>query len=234
MGRRPAVIPGDPTAGMLVAIYARVSTQDQTCAMQLAELRDYCKRRKWIVSKEYVERGWSGAALNRPNLKKLMEDASQHKMDCIIVWKLDRFSRSMLHLHEQLQTLRSAGVRFIATSQNIDTDESNPTARLLLNILAAIAEFERELIKERTVAGVRAYRRDYNEGRVGRNKERKSHTGKNLPHGRPRRIVDREDIKQMLRQNLSIRDIARRLQISVGTAFTLVRSVQKTCSTTQP
>lgn len=217
MGRRPAAIP-DPNIGMQVAIYARVSTQDQTCAMQLSELRDYCKRRKWMVAKEYVDRGWSGTSRNRPQLQKLMEDASQHKCDCVLVWKLDRFSRSMLHLHEQLLMLRSAGVRFIATSQNIDTDESNPTSRLLLNILAAIAEFERELIRERTVAGIRSYKKAYDEGRVGRKKEVQSKTGKNQPHGRPRRIVDRMEIQMMLREGLSIRDIARRLKIGIGTA----------------
>jgi len=198
--------------------------------MQLSELRDYCKRRKWQVSKEYVERGWSGAALNRPQLKKLMADASQRKVDCILVWKLDRFSRSMLHLHEQLQTLRSAGVRFIATSQNIDTDESNPTSRLLLNILAAIAEFERELIRERTVAGVRAYVRAYDEGRVGRNQERQSKTGKNRPHGRPRRVFDREDVKLMMRQGVTVRDIAKRLHIGLGTAFRAVAACSKNLS----
>jgi len=162
-----------------------------------------------------------------------MEDASQHRFDCVLVWKLDRFSRSMLHLHEQLVMLRSAGVRFIATSQNLDTDESNPTSRLLLNILAAIAEFERELIRERTVAGIRAYQRAYDSDQVGRNRERQSHTGKNRPHGRPRRIVDRQEVAMMARLGMSVRDIAKRLKIGRGTAHRLVLGVPKTSQTTQ-
>jgi putative DNA-invertase from lambdoid prophage Rac len=200
---------------MQVAIYARVSTTDQNCELQLSELRDYCTRRGWDIAGEYVDSGWSGIKSQRPELLKLMRDAAAHKFGCVLVWKLDRFSRSMVHLNEQLATLRSAGVRFIATSQNIDTDESNPTSRLLLHILAAVAEFERELIRERTLAGVQNYRRMFAAGRIG--KERCSRSGKNRAHGRPKVVFDRLHVAELGAAGLSIRAIAAKLGLSKGT-----------------
>jgi DNA invertase Pin-like site-specific DNA recombinase len=98
---------------------------------------------------------WCVAKASRPELNRLMHDAGQRKFDVILCWKLDRFGRSLLHCKSALQELQAHGVRFIATSQNIDTDESNPAARFLLHILMAAAEFERELIRERSMAGVK-------------------------------------------------------------------------------
>jgi DNA invertase Pin-like site-specific DNA recombinase len=135
---------------MNVAIYARVSTADQNCTMQLRELREYALRRGWTVSGEYVDTGWSGAKASRPELDRLMRDAGQRAFDVVLVWKLDRFGRSVLHLNQQLTALTSYGIRFISTSQALDTDQSNPTSRLLLQILASVAEFEREMIRDRT------------------------------------------------------------------------------------
>ena len=85
-----------------------------------------------------------------------MADAAKRKFDCIVVWKLDRFGRSVLNLSQQLATLTSFGVRFVATTQGLDTDQSNPTAALLLHILSAVAEFERSMIRERTLSGIKA------------------------------------------------------------------------------
>src|SRR5260370_22286855 len=87
-----------------------------------------------------------------------MADAGQLRFDVVLVYKLDRFGRSVLHLNQQLAALDSHGIRFIAVTQGLDTDHSNPTSRLLLQVLAAVAQFERELIRERTLAGVRAAR----------------------------------------------------------------------------
>jgi DNA invertase Pin-like site-specific DNA recombinase len=126
--------------------------------MQLAELREYVSRRGWELAGEYVDTGWSGTKASRPELNRLMQDASQRKFDVILCRKLDRFGRSLLHCKSALQELQAHGVRFIATSQNIDTDESNPAARFLLHILMAAAEFERELIRERSMAGLKRYR----------------------------------------------------------------------------
>ena len=79
---------------MRVALYARVSTTDQNCEMQLRELREYCERRGWEIAGEYVDTGWSGAKASRPQLDRLMKDGCQHRFDAVLVWKLDRFGRS--------------------------------------------------------------------------------------------------------------------------------------------
>src|SRR5450432_854790 len=138
------------------AIYARVSTSDQHCENQLKELREYVTRHGWKIAGEYVDQGFSGAKASRPALDRLMADAAQRKFDCIVVYKIDRFGRSVLHLNQQLAALSSHGVRFIATSQSLDTDEKNPTSRLLLQILASVSEFEREIIRELTLSGIKA------------------------------------------------------------------------------
>src|SRR5215469_13190441 len=139
---------------MKTAIYSRVSTSDQNCEMQLRELREYCSRRGWDVSAEYIDAGWSGAKASRPQLDRLMQDARRRRFDAVAVWKLDRWGRSLAHLVQSVQELSGLGVRFVAVTQNIDSDESNPIARLLMHLMAAFAEFERELIRERVKAGV--------------------------------------------------------------------------------
>src|SRR6266446_5183873 len=172
---------------MKAAIYARVSTTDQNCEMQLAELREYVRRHGWEIASEYVDTGWSGAKASRPEFDRLMLDAAQRKFDAILCWKLDRFGRSLLHCKTAIEQLQAHGVRFIATSQNIDTDESNPAARFLLHILMAAAEFERELIRERSMAGQKRYRSQYEAGKVG--KEVHSRSGKDLPVAGPKKNI---------------------------------------------
>jgi DNA invertase Pin-like site-specific DNA recombinase len=120
------------------AIYARVSTQDQNCEMQIRELREYSVRRGWNLVAEYVDTGWSGAKASRPQLDELMKDAALRRFDAVMVWKLDRFGRSVRNCLDGIESLRTNGVRFLAVSQSIDADESNPTARLLLHILASV------------------------------------------------------------------------------------------------
>ncbi len=184
---------------MKVALYARVSTTDQHCEMQLAELCEYAARRGWQVAGEYVDTGWSGDKRHRPELDRLMRDASEHRCDGILVWKLDRFGRSMLHLVEQLQALDSYGVRFIATTQAIDTDQANPTSRLLLHILAAVAEFEREIIRERVKAGLENAKR------------------RGAAHGRPRRVFRRDEALELRQAGLGWGAISKRLGVPVST-----------------
>lgn len=141
---------------MLCALYARVSTEDQNCDLQLNELRDYCQRRGWQIYAEYVDTGWSGAKKHRPQLDKLMKDASLHRFDVVACWKVDRFGRSVVNFVENLQYLESSGVRFIVITQSVDTDTGNPSSRLLMQILVAVAEFERSMICERVKAGLEA------------------------------------------------------------------------------
>jgi putative DNA-invertase from lambdoid prophage Rac len=211
---------------MKVAIYARVSTTDQNCELQLTELREYVKRRGWEIAGEYVDTGWSGAKAQRPQLLKLMKDATAHKVDCVLVWKLDRFSRSMMHLNEQLAALNSAGVRFIAVTQSIDTDQSNPTSRLLLHILGAVAEFERELIKERVNSGVQTYRKAYAAGRIGAG-GRCSRSGKNRAHGRPKAVFDRQRAADMVRGGMGMRAVAKALGVGLATVSRELKAFQK-------
>ena len=205
---------------MDTAIYARVSTTDQNCDLQLSELREYAKRRGWRIVGEYVDTGWSGAKASRPQLDKLMADAARRKFAVILAWKIDRFSRSTQHFYEQLGRLTSWGVRFIAVTQGIDTDQNNPMSRFMLHILSAVAEFERDIIIERVTAGVRSYRAAYGAGRVG--KHRHSKSGKDLPHGRPRAVFDRVRAAEMRGKGTSIRDIARAMNVGIGTVHRLL------------
>ena len=184
---------------MNCAIYARVSTTDQNCALQLSELRTYVKARGWANAGEYVDAGWSGAKASRPELDRLMEDARKRKVDCILVWKLDRWGRSVSNLLSSLHELAGLGVRWIAVTQNLDTDEANPVGRLLLHILASVAEFERTMISERTKAGVAIAR------------------AKGKHCGRPWKVF-RRDLAESLRDSgLSWRAIEKKLGVNQAT-----------------
>jgi putative DNA-invertase from lambdoid prophage Rac len=185
---------------MKAAIYARVSTADQNCEMQLRELREYVSRRGWEPAPEYIDSGWSGARASRPALDRLMQDAARRRFDAVLVWKLDRFGRSVKNCVDGIAQLSAHGVRFIAVNQSLDTDESNPTSRLLLHILASVAEFERELVRERTLAGVRAAKAS---GRV---------------LGRPRRVFRRDEVVRLRDvERKSWRAIAALLGVPVST-----------------
>lgn len=184
---------------MRAVIYARVSTADQHCDLQLRELREYCSRRGWEIAGEYVDSGWSGSKASRPELDRLLKDASEHRFHVIVVWKLDRFGRSVLNLSEQLARLNAWGIRFVATSQGLDTDAANPTSQLLLHILAAVAEFEREIIRERVKAGMAAAR----------------HRGVRV--GRPALKLDARRVQRLARAGQSQRYIAQLLGVSKGT-----------------
>ena len=187
---------------MRCALYARVSTTDQNCEMQLRELREYIGHREWKNGGEYIDTGFSGAKASRPALDRLMSDAAKRKFDCVAVWKIDRFGRSVLNLNQQLAALTSYGVRFIATSQSLDTDEKNPTSRLLLQILASVAEFEREMIRERTLSGIKAAQA----------------AGKVV--GRPKRVFRRDEVLRLRDQDgLSWRAVGKQLGIPAMTAL---------------
>lgn len=199
-------------APLSAAIYARVSTQDQNCEMQVRELREYVGRRGWQVVGEYVDTGWSGAKASRPGLYRLMKDAAMRRFDAVLVWKLDRFGRSVKNCLDGIESLRGHGVRFLAVSQSIDTDESNPTARLLLHILASVAEFERELIRERVRAGVKNAK----------------HRGKKL--GRRKVVFDRSRAQEMYESGATVREIAAALQVGNGTIHRFLLSQKPTPS----
>jgi len=181
------------------AIYARVSTSDQTCEMQLRELREYCARRGWQIAREFVDTGWSGAKASRPELDRLMQDARQRRFDAVVVWKLDRWGRSLIQSVQGVQELASMGIRFLAVTQNIDTGDDNPMARFLLNIFASFAEFEREMIRERVACGLKTARAK----------------GKRL--GRPKRVFRRDEALRLRSEGQSWRAIAKELGLPTST-----------------
>jgi DNA invertase Pin-like site-specific DNA recombinase len=137
-----------------VGLYGRVSTTDkgQDPELQLKDLRAYANARGWKVFGEYVDRGESGAKDRRPELNRLMEDARKRRIDGILVWKLDRFGRSLKSLVTTLEELRSLGVQFVSYTENLDF--STPAGRAMANLIGVFAEFERDLIRERVKAGI--------------------------------------------------------------------------------
>jgi len=130
-----------------VALYARVSTSNgqQDPEMQLRELREYAKHRELTIVGEYVDK-MTGSKDSRPALNRLMANASQRKFDAVLVWKLDRFGRSLRHLVNALAELEALGLTFISLRDNLDL--STPSGRLMFQIIGAMAEFERALIQE--------------------------------------------------------------------------------------
>jgi DNA invertase Pin-like site-specific DNA recombinase len=173
--------------------------------MQLRELREYVSRRGWECVGEYVDTGWSGAKASRPQLDRLMADARMRRFDAVVVWKLDRWGRSVANCLASIQELTKLGVRWIAITQNLDTDESNPMSRFMLTIMAAVAEFEREMIRERVRAGMKAAK----------------HRGKKC--GRPKAVFDRQAAVELRASGLSVREIAQRLGVGKGTVEATAR-----------
>ena len=193
---------------MRVALYARVSTRDkdQTPENQLIRLRDYCRLRGWDAV-EYVDYA-SGADSNRPELNKLMHDLPT--LNGVIVLRVDRFGRSVPDFTLKLQAMHDRGVWFEAMDQGlkISSDKSDATANLLLNMLVAVAEFERDIIRYRINDGISRARRE----------------GKRL--GRPRimelRDVSDEKIFELRRQGHSIREISQIVGIGRGTVHNVL------------
>jgi DNA invertase Pin-like site-specific DNA recombinase len=138
---------------MRTAIYARVSTTDkgQDPDLQLKPLREYAHARNFSITGEYVDH-MTGSKDRRPALDRLMNAARKRQIDCILVWKLDRFGRSLKHLVTAIEELNALGIGFVSYQENIDL--TTPTGRLMFHIIGAMAEFERELIKERVRAGI--------------------------------------------------------------------------------
>ena len=136
------------------AIYARVSTLNgQNPAMQVRDIREHCAHRGWKIADEYVDRGISGAKDLRPELNRLMADAYRRRFDVVVVWKFDRFARSVSHLLKGLETFEALGIDFVSLSEQLDT--STPAGRMVFTVLGAVAELERSLIAERVRAGLR-------------------------------------------------------------------------------
>ena len=195
---------------MRVALYARVSTQDQNTNLQLVALREYAARRAWEIAGEFVDHGVSGTRERRPALDRLMAEARQRRVDAVAVWKLDRFARSLRHLVNALAELEALGVAFVSLGDNVDL--TTPAGRLMVQIIGAMAEFERSLIVERVRAGLASARR----------------RGKRLGR-RPARVnVGR--VQELAASGFSGRAIARQIGVSEGT----IRNVLRRCVKNPP
>lgn len=142
---------------MNVALYSRCSTLDQSVNLQLDELRAYCQRRQWHIVGEYSDEGISGSKENRPALLRLMADAKRRKFGAVLVYRYDRFARSLRQLVNALAEFDALGIHFISLHEGTDT--STPAGKLVFAIFGGIAEFERSLIIARTKSGIEAARR---------------------------------------------------------------------------
>jgi DNA invertase Pin-like site-specific DNA recombinase len=181
------------------AIYARVSTNNgQDPEVQLAEIRQFCKRREWATAQEYVDKGISGSKERRPALDRLLADCRKRAVDCVVVYRYDRFARSLRQLVNALEEFRALGIDFVSLHEGVDT--STPNGRLVFGIFASIAEFERELIRDRVKSGLALAKS----------------RGKRL--GRPRVSVDRLRIATLRKAGHSWAEICESLGISKGTA----------------
>ncbi len=136
-----------------VALYSTVSTEIQNTEGQEAEMKEYAKNRGWEVTKIYRDK-MSGAKSSRPELDELMADAKKRKMDIVLVWRFDRFARSVSHLLHALESFRLVGIEFVSISEQVDT--STPTGKMVFTVLGAVAELERSLIAERVRMGLQS------------------------------------------------------------------------------
>jgi DNA invertase Pin-like site-specific DNA recombinase len=133
----------------------RHGTAEQKSELQVREIQEFAARQGWDVTETYQDTA-CGAKANRPGLTRLMEDAMVRRFSCLLVWKLDRFWRSLVDCLNNIKFLQEHGIRFIAVTQALDTDIQNPASRFLLHVLGAANQFERSLIRERTLAAGRA------------------------------------------------------------------------------
>ena len=182
------------------ALYARVSTtgHGQDVGLQLEELRTAAVLRGWDIAEEFVDRGVSGARESRPALDRMLADAQAGRVDVVVVWKLDRLGRSLQHLLQITSSLTGWGVGF-ASIRDPGIDTTTPSGRLLLQLLGSFAEYERSLIRERVIAGVR----------------RAQAAGKHC--GRPRVEMDLRPALALLKEGRSLKETARILGISRNT-----------------
>jgi len=196
---------------MRAAIYARVSSKEQDDAIQLAEIEEYVKRWKWQPS-IYSDKISGKAGLERPGLNRLLADARAKKIDVVVVYKLDRFGRSVREVLNNIEILDQCGVRFIVPGQGLDTDKSSAISRFLLHVLGCVAELERSFISDRTTAGYEAYRAAYRAGGIGVGRKH-SKSGKDLGVGRPQRVFRRDQAVLLRKRGMSFRDIAAKLKV---------------------
>ena len=189
-----------------IALYARVSTDKQTCENQLQELRTIAERMNYTIVAEFVDNGISGMKTrqNRPALDQLMKSATQRKFDMVMCWSIDRLGRSLQNLVEILNELQALKIDLFFLQQGMDT--STPSGRMIFSVFGAIGEFERNLIRERVIAG------------------QKRAVANGVKIGRPSKMNDglRSAIQLLRKKGMGIKQIARELKVGIGTVYTVL------------
>jgi DNA invertase Pin-like site-specific DNA recombinase len=189
-----------------VALYTRVSSGEQNTEAQERALRDYVRRRGWTVQKVYRDHGLSGASTKRPALNEMLSACRRGSVDVVVVWKFDRFARSLKALISGLELCRSLGIDFVSVTEAVDT--SLPAGELVFQMIGAVAQFERSLIGERVRSGLANARA---KGKVlGR-----------PPRNRLSFVQIRELRRQRASSNVPFRALAERFGVSVWTAHRL-------------
>jgi len=187
-----------------VCLYARVSTHDQDPEVQLGALRAHATQRGWRVVEEFVDRGVSGAKERRPALDRLMKAAWAGQCQVVLVWRFDRFARSVKHLVAALEMFRSLHVGFVSLQEQLDT--ATPIGQAMFTIIGAMAQLERDIIRERVKAGVARAR------------------ARGIRLGRPIAPVDLARLQALLRQGCSMGEIARQAHCSRSTVRRRLRT----------
>ena len=219
----PSIRSGEVTKR--VCLYLRVSSAskskhgevrafDQDPSVQEQPLRDLAAQRGWTIAHVYTDRS-SGSKERRPGLDALMANARRGKFDAVLVWKFDRFARSVRQLVLALEEFQGLGIDFVSHQEALDT--STPMGKAMFTIIAAMAELERSVIRERVAAGLE-YARHHG-----------TRSGKAV--GRPRAVFKRDEVAALRRQGLSLRQIARRMGVGVGTVR---RALQPANSSAKP
>ncbi len=189
-----------------IALYARVSTDKQTCENQLQELRTIAERMNYTIVAEFVDNGISGMKTrqNRPALDQLMKSSTQRKFDMVMCWSIDRLGRSLQNLVEILNELQALKIDLFFLQQGMDT--STPSGRMIFSIFGAIGEFERNLIRERVIAG------------------QKRAVANGVKIGRPSKMNDglRSAIQLLREKGMGIKQIARELKVGIGTVYSVI------------
>lgn len=193
-----------------IVCYLRVSTDDQSADSQRVQLQQYCERRGWTKRVGWFSDVGSGAKHDRGALKVMMDEVREGTVDVLLTWKIDRLARSLNHLAQIIAELQTHKVALVCPSQGIDTTEGNPCAQFQLNILAAVAQFERELITERVNAGLMAAKQ------------------RGVKLGRPARsLSDRDKVRDLLKTGATAAEISRQLKMPYSTATEMVRELEE-------
>jgi DNA invertase Pin-like site-specific DNA recombinase len=180
--------------GKRTAIYCRVSTKDQSTENQKRDLIRYCEQRELTIVEIFEDHGVSGSKQNRPALDDMMSKARQGLFDTVFVWKFDRFARSTRHLITALNEFQELGIDFISYNEGVDTSTS--VGKMVFTFLGAIAEFEKNLIIERTKAGLRTAK------------------AKGKVFGRPKCPFDMNKAIELKSQGVGLRQIGEIMKVS--------------------